>query len=843
MDKYISKSQLISVITVIVAVILICGIWPFGFIHRTLKYESTTDMVIESEEATKEAQISQLFFSDGTKLQYIDVYIAGDMKDKEIDFAVYDGELNRIFHRVFVPDAGQDYPGYLRVDTRLKVERGMPYFFSLYGVEDGLKVGLEDHYSTSNMALYTINFAGNEDADHNICARLKFTLGLPLWQIIICDAIIAVIVLMIIYLTQIYYGIREGAGRLNKLYNRGKDKRFVTQKVVAYVFTPVIVVSAIASLYTVFPKRLFGDSIPDIVVLDLGIVLLTSILLNILNHKRTVNGNLMIVKYIKDHISGWLISISLAMMLWYCFEYMNGLYDIHHAYSSRKILIWFFISVIATYSIREIKRIPNLLWTLLGPVGVFAYIRMNTPAADEELIPVIRYNAYIAFVGGYVLINLIYTIIDIVKGRSEKARIDKVCFVAVIIFAVGIMALANTRTWPYYMVFIMSVLAFRLWTYEHRDMWLEYLCNGIILNFVIMLVFSLMHRPYHGYIYYRYDMSYFTVTMTATHLTLCLAAVAVRLYIVYKRSSDIKISIPELALFGTVACYLIFTLSRTGYAAAVVMVFFGLMIMALRFEDKRVLLRNSLICVVALVLSTVVMFPIVFSATRTIPAVVDDPVIYEYEPCIATIYKGTKPDDRLYMSVDKFFRVFGSKILKVGDTLTYNDGGSPLIEKDRNATVLLASMADSDVTSNGMIMIASSDGFESSDEESEDISNGRLSIFKSYIDQSNMWGHDTMGAILEDGSEAAHAHNIFLQVIYDHGIVFGTFFVFFMLLSLIVSIRNVVRSEKPDYKMLPMVLLIGFIVAGIVEWIFHPCNPYGLSILLCLTTMIFERNK
>ena len=54
-------------------------------------------------------------------------------------------------------------------------------------------------------------------------------------------------------------------------------------------------------------------------------------------------------------------------------------------------------------------------------------------------------------------------------------------------------------------------------------------------------------------------------------------------------------------------------------------------------------------------------------------------------------------------------------------------------------------------------------------------------IFKSYIQEWNVWGHDEMGAPLPNGEIAIHAHNTFLQVIPDHGLVFGIYFIAFML--------------------------------------------------------------
>mgnify|MGYP006922442532 CR=1 FL=1 len=63
-------------------------------------------------------------------------------------------------------------------------------------------------------------------------------------------------------------------------------------------------------------------------------------------------------------------------------------------------------------------------------------------------------------------------------------------------------------------------------------------------------------------------------------------------------------------------------------------------------------------------------------------------------------------------------------------------------------------------------------------EKTEEYANGRMDIFRAYLEQLNLTGHEEMGAILPNGELAVHAHNIYLQVAYDHGIVVGVVFLF-----------------------------------------------------------------
>ena len=126
------------------------------------------------------------------------------------------------------------------------------------------------------------------------------------------------------------------------------------------------------------------------------------------------------------------------------------------------------------------------------------------------------------------------------------------------------------------------------------------------------------------------------------------------------------------------------------------------------------------------------------------------------------------------------------------------------------------------------------------EEESDaDVSNGRLDIFRSYLEQLNDEGHEDMGAVLPDGSIAAHAHNIYLQVAWDHGKIIGIMFAIWCLLTCIRAFI-VFMSHKDTYPGFGILLAVSvtFTVCGITEWISHPCNPVGMVMLLTSSLLI-----
>ena len=125
-------------------------------------------------------------------------------------------------------------------------------------------------------------------------------------------------------------------------------------------------------------------------------------------------------------------------------------------------------------------------------------------------------------------------------------------------------------------------------------------------------------------------------------------------------------------------------------------------------------------------------------------------------------------------------------------------------------------------------------------EDGNDYTNGRTTIFRSYLEQLNATGHDTMGATLPDGEIAAHAHNIYLQVAYDHGIGAGMLFVLFGIVSLIMSAVYYKRHSQIAYAAFPLFVILSFGIAGMVEWIFHLSSPCTIVLLMTIAPLLYK---
>jgi len=124
--------------------------------------------------------------------------------------------------------------------------------------------------------------------------------------------------------------------------------------------------------------------------------------------------------------------------------------------------------------------------------------------------------------------------------------------------------------------------------------------------------------------------------------------------------------------------------------------------------------------------------------------------------------------------------------------------------------------------------------------DTSDISNGRFDIYKVYWDNLTWDGHEVMSV---DG-KIMHAHNIYLQTAHDNGIAAG---IVLVLLNIAAVVTSCIYYRRKRHTMvnasMPLAITTAFLVAGIVEWIFHPCNPFGFVWLLTMAPLLFDMKK
>ena len=824
MNQKIKINQGIKYTIMGLAVLIFLMIWPLDVIHKTEVSKSDEVILRTSDPISVENNGTQMFIAEGTYLDAVELYVANDMRAEIITFRIYDGAYQQLWETFYVVDPETEFPGFVKIDIDMEMQEGWEYYYTVEGLTSDLLLYYEDTNASTSFANGTFLYGGEEMPGINLIIRYVYTESFVWWMAVVFAMLMFAIAKAVCVLVDRCFEKKFAA----------LNKEITVQNVIQVVANPVVFISTCIALFAVFPKKVFGVGAVNYGFYYIGIAVAAAVLFHGINYKRKGMEPLMTMEKIRKDWNLWVMAVAFAGVLWSCYEYLNGLYNIHHMYAACKMLTWFGIMLLCTFGKEYLLKVWNLIYFAAAFAWRHYYIQPYIGVEEQEEL--YKLQAQVIILGIFVGILIVLSIVNIIRKKEKITA--KICYPYAALLAVWtvlMLVYRNGREWIVLMAVMFAVFYYCIWRWERREEILRVFGNGIILNFIYMVVFSLMHRPYLRFRHNRFGMGFHTVTMTGYYLALVLAAIVVRMLIQYRKSGRWMDCWKELSLLGIANAYLFMTLSRTGYLSAIVMQSFMVIFVSLVWEKKKI---ASILVTSALMLgASVLAFPMVFTAQRILPSVVDDPVYSEVEIWEYVVEKGERKDSELYIDITAFLKVMGNKLFGLD---TGNISLSSMKESMQEEVESVKQLTEP-------VYIKSSDYLLASDAdmyEKEDISNGRFDIFMSYIKHWNLTGHEDMGVPLEDGSIAVHAHNTYLQMIHDNGLITGIVFVILGVVSFFYAIvRYVKEREEESYLILTVAIVIAFAIAGLVEWIFQTSNFFGIAILVVVTPLLFRQEK
>lgn len=824
MNRVINKRQAVCGTVWMIVICVVLSLWPLRLVKETVSSKSDEQVVMESEAVSGGSAIHQMFIAQFDRLQSIDVFLTSAEIGKEFNFVLYDGAMNIIMQQVISTKDMEQVPGYCKVQINLDLEVGKEYYFLLQNMEMEFRVGYANTAAVDNPYIGPLFYSEIGDTEHCMIASYNYVMPLRKAKTVAIDVFLLLVGILVTYLSGRYYGKYPE-----------KNTLLTVERTMRVVLNPIIIILGVAAFILIGPCMTFTNDIISIVFYEAGVLFTVLTALYAVNHDRTgCATDRTLLDVLQERWQGYLQSAMFAGAIWACCNYMNGLYEIHHTVAYRQMLIFFALVVIVTYTRQELLNLLNLIYAAVASVAGYYYYQttVSTLQEPEELeILTVQLTAWVGVLAGFVILNTLRILI----GRKIR-RISIWYGALVTLFFALIIIYRNTRGWPIYLVCAFVLYYLRMAAWDKKPALLQNICNGILLHFGAMVIYCLMHRPYMYFRYYRYPFIFHTVTISAVYLALVVCAALVKFLDAYRRNPSFAGTYKELTILGVSVAYLVFTLSRTGYLAILVTAVMTIPVVCFSMENKWKRLSQS---VGMMALAVLVCFPAVFTAQRILPSVTAEPEPLEIEEIPMELMHGRDMDSYYYITVERFVQVFQMKVLGIPE------------EKCLNA-FLFFSAADSAPVYKELylkerppILLASSDDMAAATaqeaEEEESYTNGRLYIFRQYYNNLNAFGHEEMGITEADGNFLVHAHNIYLQVAYDHGIYVGIVFILLGVGTLIQAFIYY-RKRKDDTvcAALPLTILILFAVAGLAEWIFHPCCPIAYCLLLTLAPLLFD---
>lgn len=832
MNRILNKRQAICGVVWILVMCAALILWPLRLIHEEVRSASgkTQDMLSETVDGSYVVQ--QRFIAQYDRLKCIDIYLAEGTVGDKFNFVLRDGSMQQLMQQVIDTGEMEQIPGYCRIQVNIDTEVGRDYYYLLQGVESEFHVAYTDNTGeNNNIYISTLYYGDVEDTERCMIADYVYEVSLRKVKTLVFDVIFLLAGVLTTWLSGLYY---KRCPERNTLLTVERAMRFC--------LNPLIVATGLAAAVAIGPCKLFTNDIYSILFYEAGVLLTVLATLYGVNHDRTgLATDRTFLAVARERWQNDLQAAMFAGAIWGCCNYMNALYEIHHTVAYRQVLIFFALALILTCRKREILHPFTLLYGVIAAVAGPIYYRNALAALEEpeELeILVLKLSVWAAVLCGFLILNTLKLLC-----KREIRRVSPIYGILVGVFFVLLLLYRNTRGWPIYLVCIFTIYYLRMAAWEKKAVLLHNIVNGILLHFIVMMGYCLLHRPYMYFQYYRYPFHFHTVTISAVYLALVVCAALVKFLDAYGRRPSLAGVYKELAVLGFSAMYLLFTLSRTGYLAifATALIVIPTALFAGKEHSLKEKWGRFLRGVALMVMAVTVSFPIVFTAQRTLPAVAADIRAHEIEEFPTELVHGRDMDSYYYITIERFIQTFQMKVLGVPEEQCLNaflffskregesEYRSPYLEQGKK--LLLASAEDM--------------GTEASEEEEEEsFTNGRLYIFSRYYERLNNVGHDDMGVMEPDGNFLVHAHNIYLQVAYDHGIPVGCVFVLLGVGTMVQAIFYYRRHRQDrECALFPLALLLLFAVAGLTEWIFHPCCPIAHCLLLAMGPLLVDIRK
>ena len=824
MNQKIKISQGIKYVIIGIAVLIFLLIWPMNVIHKTDVSKSDEVVLRTSDPISVENNGTQMFIAEGSYLESVELYVANDMRAEIITFRVYDGAYQQLWETFYSVDPETEFPGFVKIDVGIKMQEGWEYYYTVEGLTTDLLLYYEDTNASTSFANGTFLYGGEEMPGINLIIRYVYTENFAWWMVLVFAALLFVIA-------------KAACVFVEQLFEKkpaSQNKEITVQRLLQVIANPVVVIMMGIALVSVFPKKIFGVGAVNYGFYYIGIAIAAAVLIYAINYKRKDMKPLATKEQIAGDWPLWIMMVAFAGVLWSCYEYLNGLYNIHHMYAACKMLTWFAIMLLCTFGKNYLWKPWNFVYFVAAFIWRNNYIKPYIGVDEQEEL--YKLQAQVIILGIFLGLQIVLSVINIIRKKEKVTA--KICWPYAILLAAWttlMLIYRNGRDWIVLMAVMFGVFYYCIWRWKRREELLRVFGNGIIFNFIYMVVFSLMHRPYLRFRHNRFGMGFHTVTMTGYYLALVTAAIVVKLLIQYRKTKRWMDCWKELSLLGIANAYLFMTLSRTGYLAAIVMQIFMIVFTCLVWEKKKI--TGVLVTAAMVAGASILAFPMVFTAQRIIPSVVDDPVYSEVEIWEYVVEKGERKDSELYIDITAFLKVMGNKLFGLD---TGNISLSSIRESIREEAEAVKQLTKPVYIHNNDYLLASDIDMY----EGEDISNGRFDIFMSYIKHWNLTGHEDMGVPLKDGSIAVHAHNTYLQMIHDNGLITGIVFVILGVASFFYAVVRYVKERKEDsYLILPVAVILAFAIAGLVEWIFQTSNFFGIAILVVVTPLLFRREQ
>lgn len=331
------------------------------------------------------------------------------------------------------------------------------------------------------------------------------------------------------------------------------------------------------------------------------------------------------------------------------------------------------------------------------------------------------------------------------------------------------------------------------------------LIYGVMAGFWLLQGSAFAFRPYtEGYI--RYRGMYYNSNMYSLLCLTIMVLTLVKLYEVRKKKGIKNICYILLLLqyCFSISC-IVYSIGRITMVLAGL--FTLLYLIFLLWEHRKIYWKKVCVLGGITVCSFCLVLPGTYLAIRYLPLVLTYQVEYQDEYYI----RGDMFNPEDYVSAGEFSEEFFGRLAKLWMKNTKKPVTEVVTENEEGEEIVTTLLPEDPLYGTRRYYIDYQEGYNAVEL--------RVAIWRTFLDQTNLWGHTSEEYIqyITPYKGYGHAHNIFVQMIFQYGIVAGIMFVCWMALYLMQALKHLKAHADSAYGLLPIgvwILVIGF---GCVE--------------------------
>ncbi len=454
------------------------------------------------------------------------------------------------------------------------------------------------------------------------------------------------------------------------------------------------------------------------------------------------------------------------------------------------------VVILSHYRPGDFKRwkVPYLVWSVVGAAGAISFYILGLPLFEIYRKPFLYFAnaravaALDIFLFGYVLIC---TFIAVAVEKKVPKFHRKPAGVWLAMMALMIVS-RSTYIWPFCYFLMFGCFYLTDYSEEEREDLFQGALDGILLSLFLIQGACFVFRPFDEL---RYVGAFSNSNHNALYYLFVLAAVFARIVSLTKQGCGRWRKLFYWLGAGVVYAFLFLTIGRTAWVVSFIL---GLCFLwALKvIQQKKAFIRQGL----ALILSFLVMFPVVFAMARYLPPVFHHPVWFFGDYSEEKVHSWDEWDSEKYTDLDEFLTTAVGRVLAIFDNLPFSIKAEAASPEEKYESML-------------------EQGYALPKEQRRNPLAVRGAIYKYYVEHLNLFGHpyEEQGFQLFLDYWIGHAHDIFLQWGTDFGILVMALFIILVVMS-VGKLYGAFARGKSEKKFGSLLFLLVTILFGVLEY-------------------------